>query len=253
MKVILDFDVFDEDSLKLILRDLGFEGDLEDTFRRLSENLYVTSIPIPRDRSLLEDLKGFRIDPNRICDLDRRVLRLLKYCRQIEEPFMVREVYERNGVRILIAEDLEGVVVLETNVDDVSCEVISHAMEKIMSMAIDVYTFHCIGKKGRPCFMIKVLVDEGKALEVARVMCSELPTLGVRMYRVCRYRVDRRVVERRVEIFGREFDLRVKVSDVSIKPEFDDVRRIAENVDKPLPVVYLEILRRLRDEDINWK
>ena len=45
----------------------------------------------------------------------------------------------------------------------------------------------------------------------------------------------------------------MKVSDVSIKPEFDDVRRIAENVDKPLPVVYLEILRRLRDEDINWK
>lgn len=101
--------------------------------------------------------------------------------------------------------------------------------------------------------MLKVLVDNKNALNVAEIVCRELPTLGVRMYKVSRYRVGRDILEKVVDVFGKEFKLRVKVSDVSIKPEFEDVRRIAENLNKPLPAVYIEILRRLRDEDLDGK
>ena len=45
--------------------------------------------------------------------------------------------------------------------------------------------------------------------------------------------------------------MRVKVSEVSIKPEFEDVKKIARELKKPLPMVYREIIRRLNYEDSN--
>ncbi len=253
----MEFEVFDEESLKEIVRErFGLEGDLEEILSKMSEKfeLYTISIPTPRDGRLIKMLKGFRIDPKKVCDLDERTLNLLtRYFKQIEEPFVVREVYENDGVRIVIAEDLDELIVLETNVDDVSGEVIPYVLDRVLDKAIDAYVFQCIGKKGRPCLMLKVLVDNKNALDVAGIMCKELPTLGVRMYKVCRYKVGREVTEKVVDVFGKEFKLRVKVSDVSIKPEFEDVKRIAENLNKPLPAVYIEILRRLRDEDFNWE
>jgi len=195
-----------------------------------------------------------KLSQNKVCDVDEKILDLIiKYCKQIEHPFLVREVYEKDGIRIIFSEDLESIVVLETNVDDVTGEAISYVVDKVLKKAIDVYVFQCIGKKGRPCTMLKVLVDEENALNIAKMLCEELPTLGVRIYRVERFKVGRRVIKKVVTIFGNEFKLRVKVSDVSIKPEFEDVKRIAEELGKPLPLVYLEILRRLKHEDFNGK
>ncbi len=257
MKIIIDFEKLDENVLRDIIKDVfNIEGELEEIFKELSKRfeLYVISIPLPRDKKLLKHLKGFKVDPNKVCNVDERILDLVvRYCKQIKHPFLVREVYEKDGIRIIFSEDLESIVVLETNVDDVTGEVISYVVDKVLEKAIDVYVFQCIGKKGRPCTMLKVLVNEENALDIAKMLCEELPTLGVRIYRVGRFKVDRRVVKKVITIFGNEFKLRVKVSDVSIKPEFEDVKRIAEELGKPLPVVYLEILRRLEHEDSNRK
>ncbi len=252
MKIIIDFNEISEDSLKKALKNVfNVEGDLESILKTLSQSfdLRLTALPMPKDGRILKDLKGFRIDLERSCEND--IIKLLaKYCKPIDD-FTVGDVYECDGVRIIFSDDLEDLIVLETNVDDVTGEVLAYAMEEILKDAIDAYIFTCIGKKGRPCFMLKVLSDERKATDIAKKMCRELPTLGVRMYRVKRYKVDRKSIERTVELFGKEFKLRVKVSEVSIKPEFEDVKRIAKALNKPLPLVYSEIMRRLNHEDFN--
>jgi hypothetical protein len=252
MKIIIDFNEVDEDLLKNALRKVfNVEGDLENILKTLSQSfdLRLTALPMPKDCRILKDLRGFKIDLRRSCE-DEVIKILAKYCKPIDD-FTVGEVYEYEGVRIIVSDDLEDLTVLETNVDDVTGEFIAHAMEEILKDAIDAYVFTCIGKKGRPCFMLKVLVDDRRALNLAKKMCRVLPTLGVRMYKVRRYKVNRETIEKIVELFGKEFKLRVKVSEVSIKPEFEDVKKIARELKKPLPMVYREIIRRLNYEDSN--
>lgn len=252
MKLIIDFDRIDEEKLMKCLKNLlGVEGSLEEVLRKLSESfdLYVTELPIPKNSEILKKMKGFRINPSKVCD-DRLISTLIKFCKPVES-FTADEIYECDGVRLILSRDnLEDVYVLETNVDDVSGEVIAYALNEILKDALDAYIYPYYGKKGRPGYMIKVLCKE-KVYDLARKVCEILPTLGVRMYRVKRYKVERRVVEKTVVVFGKKFNLRIKVSEVSVKPEFDDVKKIAEELKKPLPVVYLEILRGLRDEDTN--
>ncbi|WP_052294191.1 nickel insertion protein [Archaeoglobus profundus] len=252
MKVVIDFDEANEDSLRKALRKVfNVEGDLENIFKSLSYSfdLRLTALPMPKDSRILRELKGFRIDLRKSCE-DRVIELLARYCKPIED-FTVGDVYECEGIRIILSDDLEDLLVLETNVDDTTGEVLAYAMEEILKDAVDAYIFTCIGKKGRPCFMLKVLSDERKAMDIAKKMCRELPTLGVRIYKVKRYKVDRKTIEKTVELFGKEFKLRVKVSKVSIKPEFEDVKRIAKELNKPLPLVYREIVRRLNHEDSN--
>ncbi len=253
MKLILDFKSLDEKNLLKAFEEVfGVKGDLDRVLKEISKSfkLYVTALPLPEDKNLLRSMKGFRIDLDRSCD-ERVLKKIVEYFKPVES-FNLSEVYDF-GDFWLILDDSEDVVVLETNVDDVSGEIVSHAFNEVLKDAIDAYIFHCIGKKGRPCFMLKVLCEESKALGLAEKMCREIPTLGVRIYGVKRYKVKRRLVERVVNVFGKEFKLRVKVSEVSVKPEFEDVKRIAKDLNKPLPTVYLEILRRLKDEDFNWK
>ncbi|WP_457550238.1 nickel pincer cofactor biosynthesis protein LarC2 [Archaeoglobus sp.] len=252
MKIIIDFNEVNEDLLKKALKNVfNVEGDLESILRTLSRSfdLRLTALPMPKDGRILKDLRGFKIDLKRSCE-DEVIKLLAKYCKPIDD-FTVGEVYECEGVRIVVSDDLEDLIVLETNVDDIPGEFVAHAMEEILKDAIDAYVFTCIGKKGRPCFMLKVLANDKKALNLAKKMCRELPTLGVRIYKVGRYKVNRETIEKTVELFGKEFKLRVKVSEVSIKPEFEDVRKIANELNKPLPTIYREIIRRLNHEDSN--
>ena len=51
-----------------------------------------------------------------------------------------------------------------------------------------------------------------------------------------------------VELFGRPFKVRVKKSSADveiIKPEFEDVRKIAEELNMPITAVYREICKKL--------
>ncbi len=248
MKLIIDFDRLDGKTLEGCLkRFFGLEGDLEDMLKELSKSfdLHVTEIPLPKS-NLLKVSKGFRVNLNKECD-DETLSKLLKFCKPVES-FTIDEVWECNGVRFILSKDFEEIYVLETNVDDVSGEFISYATNEILKYALDVYVYPYFGKKGRPGYMVKVLCRDNPR-NLAKIVCEVLPTLGVRIHRVGRYKVEREVVERTVKVFGKEFKLRVKVSEVSLKPEFEDVKRIAESLKRPLPMVYIEVLRGLNDED----
>ncbi len=252
MKLIIDFDQLDEEKLvNCLKKHLGVEGSLDEILKKLSESfdLYVTELPLPKNSDLLKKMKGFRINPSKKCD-EKVLSKIVNFCKPIES-FKIVEIHECNGIRIIF-DDLEEIYVLETNVDDVSGEFISYAVEEILKDALDVYVYPYVGKKGRIGYMIKVLCKDNFS-ELAEKMCKSLPTLGVRIYSVSRYKVKRKIIERTVNVFGKEFKVRVKVSEVSVKPEFEDIKEIAKSLNKPLSVVYREVLRGLKDEDFNWK
>ncbi len=145
-----------------------------------------------------------------------------------------------NLLRLTIGEAVEEshshdqMVVLETNLDDVTGETIGHAMERVMaSGARDVTVSPVYMKKNRPGHIISVIADASKAEELARIMIEETGTLGVREIPVRRHITPRTRGTRALTVRGRKYSLTVKAaldSEGNVlkeKVEYEDRKRLA--------------------------
>jgi pyridinium-3,5-bisthiocarboxylic acid mononucleotide nickel chelatase len=100
---------------------------------------------------------------------------------------------ETAGSKDVLSQDT--VDLLETNVDDVSGEVIAHALARFMEAgARDASATPVIMKKGRPGFLIRVISLPETSTRLAELMALELGTLGVR----CIPAVHRFIAERTI-------------------------------------------------------
>jgi len=127
---------------------------------------------------------------------------------------------------------LDTVKILETNVDDVSGEVLGNMIEKIMAQgAKDVTISSAITKKGRPTNLVSVICDSDTMNSVMDLLVTETGTLGVRVRTSERYIVPRAVKTLSVNIQGQNFDVRYKIRDLNngshFKIESDDIKEIS--------------------------
>lgn len=152
-----------------------------------------------------------------------------------------------NVLRVVLGEPFgynlakDEVVVLETNLDDATGEVIGHALDKLLNEgARDVSIIPIFTKKNRPGHILKVITDRENAERLAQIIIEETGSLGVRLYSCERRVLLREIMPIEVIISGLRNNVRVKVSKdmdgsiVQIKPEYDDVEEIAEKTGKPL-------------------
>jgi len=127
---------------------------------------------------------------------------------------------------------LDTVKILETNVDDVSGEVLGNMIEKIMAHgAKDVTISSAITKKGRPTNLVSVICDSYTMNSIMDLLVTETGTLGVRVRTSERYIVPRAVKTLSVNIQGQNFDVRYKIRDLNngshFKIESDDIKEIS--------------------------
>ena len=138
----------------------------------------------------------------------------------------------------------EEITVLETDVDDVTGELIGNFIDTISNEDIlDVQITSSLTKKNRPSYIIKVLCYPEKSFELIEKIIYELGTLGVRFNTINRVCIDRRIEETEIQINEKNYKFRYKVSYiqtdeeqkiVNIKPEFDDLKWIS--IDSGIPV-----------------
>jgi uncharacterized protein (TIGR00299 family) protein len=151
-----------------------------------------------------------------------------------------------NILRIVIGRSLEqnlgkdSVQVLETNLDDLPGEILGHAMQRLLdSGARDVWVTSAHFKKNRPGYILHVMCDGQETERIAELMMQETGTLGVRYQEYRRFTLSRDTRTIKVTIRGRSFDVRIKTATnasgrvIRLKPEFDDVRVIAEALSMP--------------------
>jgi len=127
---------------------------------------------------------------------------------------------------------LDTVKILETNVDDVSGEVLGNMIEKIMAQgAKDVTISSAITKKGRPTNLVSVICDSDTMNSIMDLLVTETGTLGVRIRTSERYIVPRAVKTLSVNIQGQSFAVRYKTRDLNngshFKIESDDIKEIS--------------------------
>lgn len=131
-------------------------------------------------------------------------------------------------------------VLLETNIDDMSPELLAHAAKLLLGAgARDVWLSDALMKKGRPGVVLHVLVAATDAPRLARLVFSETSSFGVRVLPVGRLHADERRVL--VTVFGWEVGVRlafVAGQIVTVSPEYEDVRRAAGASGRPAKAVY---------------
>ena len=78
--------------------------------------------------------------------------------------------------------EMDSVKILETNVDDISGEILGNLIEKIMDKgARDVSIYHGITKKGRPTNLVSVICTDDTVDKIIDSLVLETGTLGIRI------------------------------------------------------------------------
>lgn len=151
--------------------------------------------------------------------------------------------YEKfpNALRVLIGEGAEAgneerLLMIETNVDDLSPQVFGHVMERALEMgALDCYFTPVQMKKNRPGVLLSVLCRPAEGEKLTQMIFAETTTLGVRSYEVERRALDRESV--RVETQYGPIDVKVARLNghvVNEMPEYDQCREAARKFGVPL-------------------
>jgi uncharacterized protein (TIGR00299 family) protein len=133
----------------------------------------------------------------------------------------------------------DEIIVLETNIDDTTSEILGYTMTRLLEAgALDVFFTPIFMKKNRPAYMLTVIAKPGTEDLLAEIVLAETSTLGIRSRRMERYCMQRETLP--VETgFG---TARVKTASFGqvrkASPEFEDCRRIAQETGMPLAKVY---------------
>ena len=139
----------------------------------------------------------------------------------------------------------EHLHVLSADIDDMSPEELAGAADMLRAEgALDVVLLHTTMKKGRPGTRVEALVQTSDLARIEEKIFLQFTTLGVKTFDVVRNALERE--SRLVRLDGR--DIRVKVATLPdgsrrAKPEFDDLRRIAEETSRPLAEIRSEVMQ----------
>ena len=130
-------------------------------------------------------------------------------------------------------------MVLESNIDDSSGELLGLAMEKIQqSGALDVSYTPCFMKKNRPGYLLRVIAPAEKVAGIEYAIFENTTTIGIR-----RYPAERSVMERQaIELdtpYGKIAAKKCVWQDiVRVYPEHESVKAAAEKTQTPYKKVF---------------
>ncbi|MCA9175007.1 MAG: nickel pincer cofactor biosynthesis protein LarC [Planctomycetales bacterium] len=147
---------------------------------------------------------------------------------------------QANVTRLIIGDageqfDTDQAWMLETNLDDISGEVIGHTTARLLeSGALDVYTTPVQMKKNRPGAVLSILCHAAQRDKLERIVFRETGTLGVRRWAVTRHKLDRRAFHVQTaygEIAGK---LSLLGDEQRFAPEYESCRQAAAEHNVPL-------------------
>ena len=158
--------------------------------------------------------------------------------------------YEKfpNALRVLIGEVHsaastatadERLWMIETNMDDISPQILGHVMERAFDLgALDCYFTSVQMKKNRPGVLLSILCRAEERPSLSELLFSETTTLGIRSYEVERRALQRKIVAVETQ-YGR---IDVKVAQLNghilkAMPEYEQCRQAARDANVPLRVV----------------
>ncbi len=172
-----------------------------------------------------------------------------------------RDLSFPNTLRVLTGDAPLGtdkVSVLETNLDNISGEVLGHSFSNLLEAgALDVTIIPTLNKKNRPGHLLRVITRPEDSATVSEAIIRETGTLGVRILPyVHRNIAERKIIPIEMDIAGEVTQINIKVGligeeIISIAPEYEDAKVISAKTGVPLKNVMKqasEEFKRILDE-----
>lgn len=156
-----------------------------------------------------------------------------------------------NSLRLMLGESasetavrssgsVADLVMLETNIDDISPQILGYVMERALAIgALDCWFTPIQMKKNRPATMVSILTTAEKKESLIEMLYAETTTLGIRQTSVQRDELKRRIIEAETG-YGK---ICVKIAErngevINAMPEYDDVADAARKNGIPFRVVF---------------
>jgi uncharacterized protein (TIGR00299 family) protein len=142
----------------------------------------------------------------------------------------------------------DKLLLLETNIDDLSPQILGFVMERAFELgALDCWFTPIQMKKNRPATIISILCEEEKGEILSELLYTETTTLGIRVQGIERNCLPREIVKVETE-FG---EIAVKIARydgkiVNAKPEYEQIREIALQSKKTLREIEREVLDKIK-------
>ncbi|MGD0337213.1 MAG: nickel pincer cofactor biosynthesis protein LarC [Bacteroidota bacterium] len=149
-----------------------------------------------------------------------------------------------NLLRVVIGEmkssyDEDEIAIVETNIDDMNPEIYPYLIEQLLSCgAHDAYLVPIIMKKGRPGILLSVMVHTAKLDEIIRVIYNETSTIGLRIQRINRIKLQRQQIEMNTSLGKVTVKAITHNGKEQLIPEFEECKRLAIEHKIPLIEVY---------------
>jgi uncharacterized protein (DUF111 family) len=139
----------------------------------------------------------------------------------------------------VISKYSDEILVLETNIDDSSGEMLGFVLERLFKEgAKDAFFTSIYMKKNRPAYKLTVLCDKSKKEAMENIIFDETTAIGIR------YRLEKRTcLDRCLDEFDTCYGkIKVKCVETNkglkVYPEYESARQAAEKFSVPLSYVY---------------
>ena len=220
-------------------------------------------VPAPATAELLQGFNTYHFGPEKELTTPTGaaiINALAEYSANLPEDFLSEKIGYGAGtldleipnvLRIYLGEfggkGTRHLLKLEANIDDMNPQIYGWLYERLFNAgALDVWTTPIYMKKNRPAHMLSVLVDEDHRELCTKIIFEETTTIGLRVIEIAR-RIE--AVRKMAKVETRFGDVQCKVSAydgkiVSITPEYEDCRRLAEKNSVPLKAVWQEALTK---------
>ena len=136
----------------------------------------------------------------------------------------------------------DQVMVLETNVDDCSGEILGYVQELLMAQgALDAIYRPVVMKKSRPAYQLQVICRKENQEKLEQIIFQETTTIGIRSYPA-----NRKILERRIEEIETPYGkMKVKICRIDgedrVYPEYEEVKRYCMESGVPMRDVYKSV------------
>jgi len=159
-----------------------------------------------------------------------------------------------NVLRVCLGEEecIDEEVILETNIDDMSPEILSYVQERLFEAGVkDVYTTAITTKKNRLGVKLSVLVGLDKEAEAKRIIFTETTSIGLRRSLVQKIALERTLLHVKTP-YG---DISVKCAyfegkRVKYKAEYEACKQAALSHNVLITLVYESVDLAMRSENV---
>ena len=165
----------------------------------------------------------------------------------IDVPNVLRIITGKEMLQSSPRKEKDNVVLIETNIDNMSSELISPIINKLLdSGALDAWFTPIFMKKNRPAILLSILTRPEEEEALIKIVFTETGSLGVR-----KSALERRKLQRKQRKVSTEYG-RVTVNlgfldgkIVSVNPEFEDCYLAAKKNDVPIKEVYRSVQKEI--------